>query len=76
MFDMDIGSVARQLLVVIGAPRGQVNVVPRPLGADTWELEVWVRTAGGKLDIPNTFEGVPVHVVKAPQARTERVTLA
>lgn len=69
MFDMDIGLVARQLLVVIGAPRGQVNVVPRPMGADHWELDVWVRNTGVKLNIPENFEGIPVHVMKAPQAR-------
>jgi len=71
MFNMDIGLVARQLLDSIGAPRGQVNVVPRPLGADHWELDVWVRNPGVGLTIPREFEGFPVHVMMTPSIRAD-----
>lgn len=66
MFDMDISRVARQLLVEIGAPAGEVNIIPRARGGSQWELDVWVRSTGANLRIPPVFHGCRVRVVQKP----------
>lgn len=58
---------ARQLLVLLGAPRGAVSILAEPDPKTGFALRVWVSPTYSLDNIPSEFLGHPVIVQDAPR---------
>lgn len=58
---------ARQLLVLLGAPRGAVSILAEPEPKTGFALRVWISPTYCPDDIPSEFLGHPVIVQDAPR---------
>lgn len=58
---------ARQLLALIGAPRGAVSILAEPEPRTGFALRVWVSPSYNADAIPSEFLGHPVVVQDAPR---------
>jgi len=58
---------ARQLLALLGAPKGAVSILAEPDPKTGFALRVWVSPTYYLDDIPSEFLGHPVIVQDAPR---------
>jgi hypothetical protein len=64
---MNPTDTARQLLALLGAPRGAVSILPEPEPKTGFALRVWVNPSFCLDDIPSEFLGHPVIVQDSPR---------
>lgn len=68
---MDASDAAQHLYDALVAPRGTVNVAAVPDSGRGYTLVVWVSPGFVLQNVPDEFDGYPVHVKARPRFRAE-----